>query len=422
MSKSSYRSILAQVLLFYKIKKRSLSLHLAKAFYIIFCIIMSEKNSERNYGIDLLRMLSMLLVVMLHILGYGGVYDNCEPFSVNYYTSWFLVAAAKCAVNVFVMVTGYVMVGKKISPLKIIPLWLLVFFYSTLGILLFKFVPALNAICNPPLKEMVKWIVFPTMSRRYWYWTCYFGLFFFIPFFNEYIASIDKKTFRRLLLTIIVLFSLLPPFTTFFRTDSFNLERGFSPIWFMCMYFFGAYLRLYPPALTKRKAFAFYFVFVFAAWFAKFISHFLLEAVKSHGAFFGEVAGIVGQGSSELDLFIDYTSIFMVLSAAALLLLFSQIKIKGNVLKKIIFLGSRLSFSVFLIHCHGFFYVYIFGGKFSFISQKSPLVIVLLTILCSAGIFIACEFIDFFRFLLFKALRIEKIPNWLESKIKKESV
>ena len=30
--------------------------------------------SNRNYGIDLLRILSMLMVIVLHVLGWGGGY------------------------------------------------------------------------------------------------------------------------------------------------------------------------------------------------------------------------------------------------------------------------------------------------------------------------------------------------------------
>ena len=33
-------------------------------------------NSNRNYGIDALRLVSMYLVVILHVLGQGGVLAN----------------------------------------------------------------------------------------------------------------------------------------------------------------------------------------------------------------------------------------------------------------------------------------------------------------------------------------------------------
>ena len=50
---------------------------------------MSVKR-ERNYGIDLLRIVSMLMVVILHVLGQGGVLKSSEPLSVGYSVAWLL--------------------------------------------------------------------------------------------------------------------------------------------------------------------------------------------------------------------------------------------------------------------------------------------------------------------------------------------
>ena len=39
---------------------------------------------ERNLGIDLLRMISMFLIVILHIQGHGGILENVVSLSTNY--------------------------------------------------------------------------------------------------------------------------------------------------------------------------------------------------------------------------------------------------------------------------------------------------------------------------------------------------
>lgn len=38
---------------------------------------------ERNYGIDLLRIVSMMMVVLLHVLGQGGILDGSDPLTVK---------------------------------------------------------------------------------------------------------------------------------------------------------------------------------------------------------------------------------------------------------------------------------------------------------------------------------------------------
>ncbi|EOS72255.1 hypothetical protein C819_04357, partial [Lachnospiraceae bacterium 10-1] len=56
------------------------------------------KKPERNYGIDLLRIIAMLLVVVLHVLGQGGVLEASK--GVRAAVAWFFEVAAYCAVDV----------------------------------------------------------------------------------------------------------------------------------------------------------------------------------------------------------------------------------------------------------------------------------------------------------------------------------
>lgn len=45
---------------------------------------------ERNYGIDLLRLVLMYMVCMLHTLGQGGILGVCQAGTVEYKAFWFL--------------------------------------------------------------------------------------------------------------------------------------------------------------------------------------------------------------------------------------------------------------------------------------------------------------------------------------------
>ena len=49
-------------------------------------------KEERNMGVELFRIVSMILVVMLHVLGHGGVYARTTLLSDNYKVAWFLEA------------------------------------------------------------------------------------------------------------------------------------------------------------------------------------------------------------------------------------------------------------------------------------------------------------------------------------------
>lgn len=199
-------------------------------------------KAERNYGIDILRSVSMFMVVLLHTGGHGGLLYNVELGSARYFSVWFLEIAAYCAVDVFAMITGYVMVSGKFNGFKIIPLWLTVFFYSAGVTMLFYIVPALSQIQKPSGKEIILRCI-PVCTGQYWYFTKYVGMFFFIPFVNKMLNGLDKKAHSKMCMIIIILFSIFPLFVLN-KIDMFALGWGYTSIWLLCMYIIGAYFNL----------------------------------------------------------------------------------------------------------------------------------------------------------------------------------
>lgn len=360
---------------------------------------MNEKQ-ERNYGIDLLKFISMYMVVQLHVLGCGGILGNCEKFSFNYYVAWFLEISAYCAVNVFAMITGYLMVEKKINRFKIIPLWLTVFLYSSLIALSFYFIPFLSSIHEPSKTSIIK-SFFPVISGQYWYFTAYFGLYFFIPYINMFVNSIEKRTHRNLCITIIVVFSILP-IINFGDIKSFGLLHGYSTIWLSCCYIIGAYLKKYPLNISRTKSLIIYFASIFSIWFIKYFSHFLFV--------------IIFKKEKELNVFIDYTSIFVITSAIALLSFFGKLNIKNALCKKILAFISTLSFSVYLIHTNGFIYSYVIKDSFISLVSTNPFKLFAGVLLSSLLIFIVCLIIDSVRYAVFKLLKVQQIPYILTTK------
>ena len=79
---------------------------------------------KRNLGIDLLRIISMYMIVILHVLGQGGILFNLEIFSNKYNIAWILEIICFCSVNLYGFITGYVMTGSKFKYKKIINLWI----------------------------------------------------------------------------------------------------------------------------------------------------------------------------------------------------------------------------------------------------------------------------------------------------------
>lgn len=97
------------------------------------------KISQRDYGIDLLRIVSMLMVPIVHVIGQGGILTAAVPFSLQYESAWLLMSFLLVAVNCFVLITGYVYYGKETKYYRLFTLWAEVLFYSIIIIIGLKF-------------------------------------------------------------------------------------------------------------------------------------------------------------------------------------------------------------------------------------------------------------------------------------------
>lgn len=60
---------------------------------------------KRNYGIDLLRLVSMFLIVVLHSLSRGALV-GVAPFNIHYEAGFLIEALTYCAVNCFALISG----------------------------------------------------------------------------------------------------------------------------------------------------------------------------------------------------------------------------------------------------------------------------------------------------------------------------
>lgn len=122
----------------------------------------------RNYGIDFLRMISMIMIVMLHTLGHGGILRSVSFLSVHYQIAWLLEVIAFGAVNTYAMISGFVSVDSHFKISNILILWLQVLFYGILINTVFFFL-------LPESRNTSGWIqaLFPVTRKEYWYFTAY---------------------------------------------------------------------------------------------------------------------------------------------------------------------------------------------------------------------------------------------------------
>lgn len=352
---------------------------------------------EKNYGIDMLRILSMFMIVALHIFNAGGVLNATAVFSSQYEFGWLFQISTFCAVDVYALISGYVWVNAKYKYRNIIELWLQVLFYTVT-------ITALFSILSPSSVSFLEWIkaLFPVMFNQYWYFSSYFALFLFIPLLNVILEKTEKNKLLIYLGIILFFFGVVQ---TLFFSEAFGTNDGYSTIWLMILYLVGGYIRKYGVGKNVKPGIFLlgYFAMTFLTWLSKLCIELLTL----------NVLGEVRAGN----YFISYKSPMIILSAIFLVLCFSSLKLPTFLKKATAFL-SPLAFGVYLIHNHPLVIFGLLKGKFAMFAEF-PWIIEILAVFASAAvIFIACCLIDFIRLRLFGLLHIRKIIDSLEECIR----
>jgi len=207
----------------------------------------SLNKPERDSGIELFRIISMLLIVAHHYVVNSGILQALEangyPFALN--TVFLLVFGAwgKTGINCFVLITGWFMCKSKITLRKFLKLLLEVeLYYIIIGCIFF-----FTGYESFTFKAFVKMIL-PITSVSTDFTGCYLLFFLTIPFLNILVSNMNQR--QHLLLLALVGFIYVFLGTAPKITVTMNYVT-----WFIVLFFIGSYLRLYPVKFSDSKKF-----------------------------------------------------------------------------------------------------------------------------------------------------------------------
>lgn len=343
----------------------------------------------RNYGIDLLRMVSMFMVIILHMMGNGGILTAAAPGSAHYWAAWGLEAAAYCAVNCYALISGYVGVDTEHRGGSIVNLWLQVAFYTLSITAAFALLLPGSVTADNVLRAFL-----PVTFRQYWYFTSYFCLFFFLPALNHLLRTLTHRQLKPLLAAAVCLFSLLPTLRGY---DLFQTNAGYSVLWLGILYLLGGYLKQYRPLAhwTVLQGIVIYGVCVVLSWGWKLLTE------RFTGLGLAETSGRL----------INYTSPTILLASVALVTAFATLRLPGGV-RRGTAICAPLAFSVYLIHAQPLVWNHFIQGKFALLADLSLVGFVCGTLLVALGIYCICSAMDLVRYFLFRLLRIRKFSDF----------
>ncbi|MBR2861813.1 MAG: acyltransferase [Clostridia bacterium] len=352
-------------------------------------------KGTRCYGIDLLRIVSIIGVCFLHVLGHGGILASANTIG-RFSLVWMLEILAYPAVNCFVLISGYVgfREGKYYPKLKnIISLFFTVVFYGALLCLIFKAIyPELIS------KDHLIAALAPIKHKNYWFFTCYAGMFVLSPVINAFVHNARGKHLMCLLLAITVCTFLS------LEKDVFVLSGGYSVMWFVLLYLLGAIIKKYDlTALFSAKL-----------WVALGVIALLITCLFKIGGTFSSVPFL----QENKENLVSYASPTVLLMAVAWLGAFSKLQ-RAEKAKKIISFFATSAFSVYLIHDNIFVRNFVISKIHLFTDKLSAPLLAASVVALVLGIFLVCTLIDKAKIGLFSLIKIDLLAEKIELLAKK---
>ena len=356
-----------------------------------------NKFINRNYGIDLLRIVSMINILNLHLNLFSGQL-HLSFTSSKYFNIWRLEVFSFWAVDGFGLISG--IVGYKIYKFSnLIYLWFQAWFYSTFISLYLFFIKKkynINLILS----------LLPLLNGKQWYVNAYFSMYLLLPFINYGINLLNRKVYRNLIIFFFFFFSFYDLIGNILGRGNVNfLIHGYSSIWLTLLYIIGAYFGKYIIIEKNKndiKKNIFYILIYIIFSFLSSEIYFKLIKIKS---------------KVPNKLLISYISPTMVIQAISLIMFFSKLNINFKWNIKIISFLTPLTFSVQLIHLP------LFQSKIKIIIILFKYVKLLkrnLIFFKIYGLSILLYFIfvtiDYFRLLIFKLFKIREICLLIEKK------
>lgn len=358
---------------------------------------MSKNTDNRNYGIDLLRIVAAFMIVVLHCYTRGSLFNYVIPGSKQDILCVVMMTLTYGGVNIFALISGYVSFYKKdkrVSYSKFIELWITVVFYCIiLNLLLGGFVQNYSFLHELPV------MLTPVSSNTYWYFSSYAGLMVLKPFIDKGLSGCSDIVLKKVFLVILIVYSL---YSVFFNV--FILNDGYSVLWLILLYVIGYIInrcKLFND--TKTVILLIYYVLLVAI---SVLLNFIIQNKETVLVIF------------DRDMFMKYHSPTILLISVFTVIVFSRIKTK-ELFNKIIIMVAPTAFSIYIVNCFPLFFENILKDMFRQYCQSDNFIIIGKVLIFSISFMFFVIIFDLLRIRIFKICKVDKLCIIIDNTLRK---
>lgn len=335
--------------------------------------VQSTKIINRNTSIELLRIISMIMIMFHHFAYHGNFEWNFNEVTLPHLWYDFILMGGKVGVDIFVLISGYFLIEnteKLFQPKKLLKFWGQVVFYSIMTYLL-SVMLRLNAF---EIKQLIK-VCLPITYPGWWFASTYFMLYLIHPFLNKLLHGLSKTEYQYLILMMVLCWSIIPTATT-------QLFESNSLLWFVTLYGIAGYVNLYGgnQKLQSKHYFSLYFMVLIITYTVSTTFLFLgtkKEEWSTHAIDFFEI--------ERLPILLMAITLFM-----------GFVTLKMNYHKWINMIASA-TFGVYLIHDSSYIRYYLWTNIFKINQYQDSTFLILYSILVVFILYVSCTMIDLIR-------------------------
>lgn len=154
---------------------------------------------DKNSNIEVLKIICMINIIVHHSFAHSIL--QIDLSNINFIILYVINIFGKISNNIFILITGYFMINKKIKPMHIVKIVLETWFYSyailIISALVFK---KIN------IDDVINSLV-PILSNSEWFVTDYILLYLSIPIINKMIKIINEKEYKYIISFCVIVFS-----------------------------------------------------------------------------------------------------------------------------------------------------------------------------------------------------------------------